>query len=282
MADLAGFVTDDALVTDTFAARGWNIEYVPWRDRAVDWNRFDAVVVRSTWDYQNDPVTFASVLATIDASDARLANDLVTMRWNLNKTYLREMDVRGVPIPRTLWRTGVPEDALDGLFAELDADEIVIKPVIGANADDAYRLTPAEARARATEIARAFTYRDCIVQPFLPAVVDEGEYSLMYFNGRYSHAILKTPRTNDFRVQEEHGGLIRPVEPEPALVARADAAVRAVTPVPLYARADLVRNGDGFLLMELELIEPALYFRMDAASPERFAVAFDEWMERSG
>ena len=281
MADLAGFVTDDALVTDAFAARGWSIEYVPWRDRAVDWNRFDAVVVRSTWDYQNDPVTFASVLATIDASNARLANELVTMRWNLNKTYLREMDVRGVPIPRTLWRNGVAEDALDGLFAELDADEIVIKPVIGANADDAYRLTPAEARARAPEIARAFTYRDCIVQPFLPAVVDEGEYSLMYFNGRYSHAILKTPRTNDFRVQEEHGGLIRPVEPEPGLVARADAAVRAVTPVPLYARADLVRNGDGFLLMELELIEPALYFRMDAASPERFAQAFDEWVERT-
>ena len=282
MADLAGFVTDDALVTDAFAARGWNIEYVPWRDRTVDWNRFDAVVVRSTWDYQNDPVTFASVLATIDASDARLANELGTMRWNLNKTYLREMDVRGVPIPRTLWRTGVPEDALEGLFSELDADEIVIKPVIGANADDAYRLTPTEAHARAGEIARAFTYRDCIVQPFLPAVVDEGEYSLMYFNGRYSHAILKTPKTNDFRVQEEHGGLIRPVEPEPALVARADAAVRAVTPVPLYARADLVRNGDGFLLMELELIEPALYFRMDAASPERFAQAFEEWMNGSG
>ena len=281
MHNLTGFVTDDDLVLGELAARGWRVEPMPWRDRSIDWDRFDAVVVRSTWDYQADAVTFASVLATIESSRARLANELSTMRWNLNKTYLRELDARGVEIPPTAWYSGLDGIETDALFDALATDEIVIKPVIGANADDTYRLTRAGMRESADELARVFAYRDCIVQPFLPAVVTEGEFSLMYFNGIFSHAILKTPKADDFRVQEEHGGLIRRIDPEPALRAAADAAIRAVSPVPLYARADLVRSGSAFVLMELELIEPALYFRMDSASPARFAQAFDEWMARS-
>lgn len=281
MHNLTGFVTDDDLVLGELAARGWHVESMPWRDRTIEWDRFDSVVVRSTWDYQSDPVTFASVLATIDSSRARLANELSTMRWNLNKTYLRELDARGVTIPPTAWYSALDPEQADAVFDVLDADEVVIKPVIGANADDTYRLTRAGMRERVGELARVFAYRDCIIQPFLPAVVTEGEFSLMYFNGVFSHAILKTPKADDFRVQEEHGGLIRAIDPEPALRAAADAAIRAVSPVPLYARADLVRNGSAFVLMELELIEPALYFRMDPASPARFAQAFDDWTARS-
>ena len=281
MHNLTGFVTDDDLVLGELAARGWHVESMPWRDRTIEWDRFDSVVVRSTWDYQSDPVTFASVLATIDASSARLANELGTMRWNLNKTYLRELDARGVAIPPTAWYSALDPAEAAAVFDVLDANEVVIKPVIGANADDTYRLTRADMRERIGELARVFAYRDCIIQPFLPAVVTEGEFSLMYFNGVFSHAILKTPKADDFRVQEEHGGLIRRIDPEPALRAAADAAIRAVSPVPLYARADLVRSGSAFVLMELELIEPALYFRMDPASPARFAQAFDDWMARS-
>ena len=117
-----------------------------------------------------------------------------------------------------------------------------------------------------------------MVQPFLSHVITEGEFSLFYFNGKLSHAILKTPKAHDFRVQEEHGGVIRAVEAESELREAGDTALRALDSVPLYARADFVRanHGGGFWLMELELIEPSLYLRMDAEAPERFAQALHE------
>ncbi|MDX1440598.1 MAG: hypothetical protein R3284_11920, partial [Rubricoccaceae bacterium] len=130
------------------------------------------------------------------------------------------------------------------------------------------------------ELHDAFAERAYMVQPFMQNVVDEGEFSLFYFNNVYSHTILKTPKTGDFRVQEEHGGIIQSVDTEPELLKAGDHAIASL-PNLLYARADFVREGSKFLLMELELIEPALYFRMDPASPMRFARAFDERMRQS-
>ena len=275
--DLSGFVTDDELARAPLARRGFGIEFVPWR-ASGDWSRYDAVIVRSTWDYQDDPDAFAAALAAIDASSTRLANDLCVMRWNMTKTYLLDLAREGTPIPRSVWCDGLAADDVPRLFTELGVPEIVIKPVVGANADDTYRLTRAAAAALADELGERFRRRRCIVQPFLPNVVEEGEYSVMLFGGEPSHTILKTPRAGDFRVQEEHGGIIRAVVPDPALVARAVRALDVVAPTPLYARADFVRVGDDYLLMELELIEPALYLRMDASAPERFADAVIAWM----
>jgi len=125
-----------------------------------------------------------------------------------------------------------------------------------------------------------FAERAFLVQPFMPSVVEEGEYSLFYFNGEYSHTILKTPKPADFRVQEEHGGIIKPMEPSAALRSAGRSVFDLIRPAPLYARVDLVRDGRGeFLVMELELIEPALYFRMDADSPRRFAAALNQIMD---
>ena len=117
--------------------------------------------------------------------------------------------------------------------------------------------------------------REFMAQPFLTHVESEGEYSLCYFNGELSHTILKTPKPLDFRVQEEHGGAIRAVEAGPELRAAGATVLRALGSTPLYARADFVRANDeaGFWLIELELIEPSLYLRMDAGAPERFARA---------
>jgi hypothetical protein len=113
------------------------------------------------------------------------------------------------------------------------------------------------------------------LQPFERGIVDEGEYSMIYLNGEHSHSILKLPKSGDFRVQEEHGAEIRPVVPEPALRAAGDAAIAAIGSRLLYARADLVRSGDAFRVMELELVEPSLYLRTDPAAPERFAQAIE-------
>lgn len=266
---LDGFVTYDRLLVEPLARRGWTVDEVPWR-AAADWDAYEVVVIRSPWDYQRDPDAFLAVLETIDRSKARLENPLDLVRWNLRKTYLRDLDARGLPIVPTRWLDRLAPADLPTLFDGL-GDEIVVKPVVGANADDTFRL---RSDSRPDEALATFAERPCMVQPFVRAVVDEGEFSLFHFGGAYSHAILKAPAAGDFRVQEEHGGRIRAVAPEPALRALADGAVDSLGLAPLYARTDFVRLGSGFALMEVELIEPSLYFSYDPASPERFAEAF--------
>lgn len=277
--DLEGFVHDDELLREPLALLGWQLDYVPWRSTTVDWNTFDSVVIRTPWDYQQDPQAFLAVLEAIHASQAALLNGIELVRWNLQKRYLRDLSERGVSVVPTIFLASPAPDRVCDLFRELNASEIVLKPAIGANADDTFRLGRGPDRAAAGRIAAAFAGREALAQPFIDAVVNEGEFSLFYFEGELSHAVLKTPRSGDFRVQEEHGGIITSIEPDATLRACGTRAMQALPTVPLYARPDFVRLSDGsFALMELELIEPALYFRMDPRSPARFARALERRM----
>jgi len=119
-----------------------------------------------------------------------------------------------------------------------------------------------------------------LLQPFIESIVTEGEFSLFFFGSEYSHAILKTPKKSDFKVQEEHGGVLTTIEAESSLLVCARQVLAAVNPKPLYSRVDFIRTPSGFALMELELIEPSLYFNMDPSSPARFASVFGQWMEQ--
>jgi glutathione synthase/RimK-type ligase-like ATP-grasp enzyme len=275
MDDLAGYVSDDELAIPPLADLGWRVDTVSWRDRSANWDDFEAVVIRTTWDYQDSPREFLDVLSEIDASRARLENPLPIVEWNLDKRYLRDLAARGVPVVPTVWCEESPDAGMfenwRGAFA---TDEIVIKPTVSATAQDTFRLKEFD-----RELTRVFPIgRSYMVQPFQKAIVAEGEYSLFFFNGVHSHTILKSPERGDYRVQEEHGGLITAVEAEPALVHAASRVAETIGPVPLYSRIDLVRGEREWLLMELELIEPALYFRMDARSPRLFAEQFHRRM----
>lgn len=272
MDSLDDFVQDDDLAIGPLAERGWATDLVSWR-ADVDWSPYEAVVIRTPWDYQDDPGRFLAVLGQIEAATV-LENPLAIVEWNLRKTYLRELEAEGIAIVPTRWGRAGTASAIPDHVAALGAvDEVIVKPVVSANADRTHRLAPDGVLAAAPTLAADFAARDYMVQPFLPAVVSEGEFSVFYFNGVYSHTILKTPKAQDFRVQEEHGGVIRGVEAEPALLAAGDAVLARIPPL-LYARADFVRHEGRFLLMELELIEPALYFRMSEGAAARFAEAF--------
>ena len=274
--DLDAFVTYDAEAVAPLAALGWTVEDVPWRS-AADWTTYDVVVVRSPWDYQDAADAFLDVLGAIDASATRLENPLPVIRWNLRKTYLRDLDRSGVPVVPTRWAEGgLTASALAGAFRQWGAPEVVAKPVVSANADGTFRLGPDPASW--AEALSTLADRPCLVQPFVPAVVSEGELSVFAFGGDVSHTILKTPAAGDFRVQEEHGGVIRGVAPTPELLALSERALAAVphhAPL-LYARVDAVRLPGGALaVMELELIEPSLYFPYAEGSAARFAAALD-------
>src|SRR5689334_14121352 len=135
-----GWVTDDELAQEPLRALGWEVTTLPWNRPGVDWSRFEAVVIRSTWDYHKRLDEFLATLETIDRSGARLANPLDLVRWNVRKTYLRDLEDRGLPVVPTLWAAGPDEDRLRGLFDELGTDEIVLKPVVSASAYDTFRV----------------------------------------------------------------------------------------------------------------------------------------------
>lgn len=240
----------------------------------MPWGDYELVVIRSPWDYQRDPAAFLAVLQEIHASRTKLQNDLQTVRWNIHKTYLRDLRNRGIHIVPTRWLNRLDSDTLSRLFAEFDSRRIVVKPVVGANADDTFLLDAHATGVAYTAALTAFSHRELIAQPFVESVVSAGEYSLFYFGGEYSHSILKTPKSRDFRVQEEHGGVIRSVRPADDLVAAASRVMSVLDVPTLYARVDLVRLADGRpALMELELIEPSLYFPFHPQAADRFADA---------
>jgi hypothetical protein len=278
MDSLEGYVADDELAIGPLNYLGWSVDTVSWRDLSADWSRYEAVIIRTTWDYQRDPVRFLDVLESIRASGAKLENSLEVVRGNLDKTYLRSLGSAGVSIVPTIWDANYERGAFDGWLGQFDISEVVIKPTISATAENTFRLKRFDPDLQATFAARPF-----MVQPLMQNILDEGEFSLFYFGGEFSHAILKKPRPNDFRVQEEHGGEITPAIADEPLLKAGRKVVDTISTPPLYARVDFVRTvGENFALMELELIEPALYFRMDNGAPGRFAAAFDRRMNQTG
>lgn len=284
---LQGLVTDDELARPPLEARGWRLDIVAWDDPAAQWSSYDLVVVRSTWDYHQRHTEFRCALDTIAGESRRLENPIELMRWNLDKRYLRDLEAQGVPVAPTAWRSRVSPEELPALFNDFRCEELVIKPVVGASASHTIRL-----RRDDGEILRkhwppreAAAIDEWLVQPLVRSVIDEGEFSVNLFRGVPSHVVLKSPKSGDFRVQEEHGGCLRRVEATENLLKAADRVMAAVgrlfpgtaNEAPLYARVDLVRtpSGDGFWLMELELLEPSLYLRLDDGAAERLAAMID-------
>jgi len=271
--NLEAFFVYDELLLPYFNAEGWKVSTVSWHAKQYDWSQYDYVVVRSTWDYQQYPEAFLEVLAQIDTSSAILLNPLPLMRWNIEKYYLQDLAAKGCLTVPTCWQSRFNEDVIREQFELLESNKLVIKPVLSANADDTFVLTPECIHEYVDRLKHTFQSRAFMVQPFLPSVVEEGEYSLFYFGGVLSHAILKKPAEGDFRVQEEHGGQLKLVTPTAEQCSVAQSALENM-PVPaLYARVDLIDLSGAWAVMELELIEPSLYFNLDEASCQRFVSA---------
>ena len=289
MDSIEEFEAYDHLFEPYLLALGWKVEVVSWHKDNIDWNKYDAVIIRTPWDYQDDAPAFLKVLEAIELSTAHLENSIEIVRWNIDKIYLKELEGLGVNLVPTVWRdslaknSNIKEGELTRYFEHFASEQIVLKPRISANADNTFWLTKDNYLQKISEMNDAFQTRDFMIQPFMTHILSEGEFSLFYFNGEYSHAILKTPKDNDFRVQEEHGGRLTTIQPEAQLIEYAKKCLTAIDKIhetPLYARVDFVRHQQGFALMEAELIEPSLYFNMDEQSPERFAKAFVERMKQ--
>ncbi len=260
------------------ALRRAGIDGVPlvWNDPAVDWAAYDLVVVRTTWDYPNK---IAAFLAWADrvAAARPLWNPAPMLRWNTDKLYLRELSDRGVPIVPTHWFARDSVADLPRLLAEEGWTEAVLKPVVSAGARRTRMVGPKTVGEGAHFLAEQLTQRAMMVQPYVAEVSTVGELSLLYFNGRFSHAVRKIPAAGDFRVQTEHGGRVLAVQPTEAEFAAGQRVLDALAADTLYARIDLLPTADGVLrLLELEVTEPSMFLRWDAGAPDRFAAAIQE------
>jgi len=274
MDSLADFVSYDQLVVDLLRQSDVTVDEISWRAENVDWNQYSLVVIRSPWDYQQAPLAFLQALEQIHQSNAVLLNSLEVVHWNIRKHYLRELEQKGVRIVPTLWLQSPSVEQLTAAFDTLQTEEIVGKPLIGANADHAFRLPRTAPQTNFERAHAAWNNTTALIQPFVPSILDTGEFSLIYFDNQFSHAIRKVPRSSDFRVQEEHGGRIESCQPDPDLLELASTCLQCLPECLLYARVDIVRLPNGLpAIMELELIEPSLYLAFDANSPARFATA---------
>lgn len=279
MADPGDFVTDYDVSFSAMAELGWDVDTVAWRDPSHEWNAYDAVYICTPWDYPQHKDEFVRVLQDIDDSRAVLVNPMPLVHWTLAKTYLRDLEQRGAPIVPSVWIDEIDAAQIPGWFDTLATDSVVIKPEVGANAQDTYVLKNPVKPEMVSHLLATFGSRPFFVQPFMQSILLDGEYSLFYFSGEYSHAIRKVPKAGDFRVQEEFGGDIQKVQPSAKLLAAGQTVMSLIAPQPVYARIDFVRAADDqFLVMELELIEPSLYLRMDTAAAARFASAFDHYV----
>ena len=240
-------------------AAGISLEACIW-DQDFDASVYDGFMVGTVWDY---PPKLDNFLKTLDRLNAiaPVWNSPALVRWNIEKTYLRELDEAGAPSIPTLWADKADDAAIAQGFERFGGDKLVVKPLVGGGAWRQALIRKGEPLPSADELPLGA----CLIQPFLPGVPEEGEYSMIFFGDRFSHGLNKRPKSGDYRVQSLYGAteaVWTPGEDELALARKVLSTAQDITGEDafLYARVDMVRGLDGELaLMELEIIEPYLY-----------------------
>jgi len=278
-ANLPEWEVDDRPLHDALASRGVEIVRPAWDEAAFDWSRCDACLIRTTWDYQERLGDFLAWAARV-AAVTRLFNPLPVIRWNTHKTYLRDLEARGVSVTPTVWLE--PGDAVDlrRVLADRGWHKAFLKPAIGATARETLRFeaTPDGLAAGEAHLERMLRSETMLLQPYLDSVETQGEVSAVFFDGKFSHGVRKIPVPGDYRVQDDFGASDEPYAFSDAELAIARRCVDAATPSELapllYARADFLRDHEDQLrLSELELVEPSLFFRHVPRAGEVLAAA---------
>jgi glutathione synthase/RimK-type ligase-like ATP-grasp enzyme len=231
-----------------FAGEGVDAIAVPWTGSPPA--GIDGAVPMLAWGYHMDPPAWLTAIARWSA--VPLVNSPEVLRWNTRKTYLADLERAGVPIVPTVFAARADAEALAAAARRFGTEDIVVKPQVSAGGHRTVRLRPGEPPAEVVE--------DAMIQPFQAAVGGDGELSVFFFAGKFSHAVRKVAAAGEFRVQPSYGGRLSRFDPDAGVLATARRALAAAPHLPVYARVDLVRGADGRpLLMELEAIEPDIY-----------------------
>lgn len=266
-------IREDLLVQEALTRKGLRTARFDWARPDVDWSSTRAALFRTTWDYFHRFEEFSAWLDKVSAQ-TRLINPIELIRWNMDKHYLQDLAGRGIHIPPVLFIHTGDHTTLEELCRPTGWPDMILKPAVSGSARHTYRLNPGNLSDYEATFQSLIAREDMMLQPFQHQVVEQGELSLMVIAGKYTHAVRKVAKPGEFRVQSDFGGTVRRHEPTREEIAFAERAVAACAPQPVYARVDLIRdNGGRLALMELELIEPEMWFRLYPSAAERLAEA---------
>jgi glutathione synthase/RimK-type ligase-like ATP-grasp enzyme len=274
---------DDRLLIPALAELGLAAVPAVWDAPDVCWDEFQGVLVRSCWDYHQRLEEFLAWVARLERAGVPLWNPPALLRWNSHKGYLRDLAARGAPIVPTRWLERGARVNLAELLRNAAWRDAVVKPAVSASAQGTWRTSFETASADQPQLDEQLRSGDVMVQPYMIEVHHPkgGEWSILFFGGRASHAVLKRPAAGDYRVQWEFGGTAATMAPSDTLLADADAVMAAVPGDPVYARVDGVERDGRLVLMELELIEPHLFLGWDNGAAGRLAGGLRAVLARS-
>lgn len=268
-ANLDQYITYEDHLNKALEKENIQYQWIDWKNaKEIDWVEFDGALIRTTWDYQAHYKEFIEALEYISAQ-TKLWNPIDIVKWNSSKDYLNEfINTETPPVPNIkIHPTNISD--IESCFEKFNCNIIIIKPFISAGSHDTFRIERDAISKFCDQIFEAAGRKKMMAQPFLENINLEGEFSLHFFDGEFSHAILKTPKEGDFRSQEEFGSNVQSIVPTEEQLHYAKKVLSHIRKKLLYARVDFVRGGKDYYLMELELIEPSLYFNFDLDSADR-------------
>jgi glutathione synthase/RimK-type ligase-like ATP-grasp enzyme len=272
-------VDEESGLLEFLKEKGLDIDLVIWNDVKVDWKQYQVAILKSPWDYHENITAFYQWLDAIKQYNIKLLNPVDIVRWNTDKHYLKDIADAGLPvIPSFFLEKGTTLSTGSELFDKVGAAKLVIKPCISAGAKNTLVLTPENMATEVQRLNGLLSAESYLVQPFQEEIKN-GEWSFLFFNGEYSHGLLKKPGAGDFRVQHYLGGSIEYPEAEPKHIRQAAAYVKRFAAGTLYARVDGILKNGAFHLMELELIEPYLFLDSDKARFENYYMALKDLLD---
>jgi glutathione synthase/RimK-type ligase-like ATP-grasp enzyme len=261
---------DDRLAASEIENLGATVIPVVWS--ATDSHRTpcDLLIIRSCWDYHLHPEAFLRWIAETSLH-SKVLNPPTMLCWNIDKRYLEEFQDMGFPIPRTVvLERGSPAD-LRSRMALHGFESVIVKPAISASSYGTFLVPHGKASAFNARVGRLLQERVMLLQEFIPEVHARGEWSLIFLGESFSHALWKLPREGDFRAQSEFGGSVKAMPPPAEALHLATKLVEKFAGNSLYCRVDLLESDRGWLVLELELIDPELFFGAAPDSARRFA-----------
>jgi glutathione synthase/RimK-type ligase-like ATP-grasp enzyme len=264
---------DDAKLIKHLEKKGLRVKRVDWANPSFDWSSTQMAVLRTTWDYFDQFDLFSQWLEQLKTK-THLVNSYRQVEWNLDKHYLADLEAKGIPVPPTYFAEKGCTLTLEEIIATQKWSDVVIKPAVSGAGRHTYAVTKTNRAKHESIFADLVKAEAMLVQPFLEQIKTKGEVALLFFDGNYSHAVLKRAKAGDFRVQDDFGGTAVPYEATAAMITFSEKVLAACEECPTYARVDLVwDNKDELVVSELELIEPELWLRHSDAAAAMFAEA---------
>ncbi|RNL51717.1 hypothetical protein D7004_14110 [Pedobacter jejuensis] len=268
--------SEDDQLLDFLKSKGLTIEKVIWNDPSVNWDNYQLAILKSPWDYFDFINDFYQWLEVLEAKNIRLLNPTDVVKWNADKHYLLEIEAAGLKVTPSVFLNRSQQTNLNSYFKQFNTDKLIVKPCISGGSKNTFKVTSDTVEDITEKLKLLLLDEEFIVQPFLNEITDSGEWSLIFFNGKFSHALLKKAKSGDFRVQHAYGGTIYPQEPTEKLLAEAQSYVDLFAKNCLYARVDGAVINNEFVLMELELIEPFLFLNTNPSNYEHYYAALLE------